>query len=104
MESNRTEKRLPMLSRVQKDALQMVTQNKTLGEIVDAMWQKHGIGEKAVDRWLQSAIRCLEAQNLPEAAEIARENGLLDQPGGLVLRDGHGGPSHHRIVGLSAVQ
>jgi hypothetical protein len=56
----------------------MVSEKRTLGEIMDAMRQKHGIGEKAVDRWLQSAMRTLQAASLPDAAEIARLNGLLD--------------------------
>jgi len=56
----------------------MVSRKKTLGETIDAMRQWHGIGEKAVDRWLQSAMCSLEAQSLPEAAEIAREGGLFE--------------------------
>jgi hypothetical protein len=77
MDNSENRERKLTLSRVQIDALRMVAGNRTLGEIVDAMRQKHGIGEKAVDRWLQSAIITLGARTLPEAAEVARAAGLL---------------------------
>ena len=47
METNRGNERIPALSRVQLNALRMVSNKMTLSEIVDALRQKYRIGEKA---------------------------------------------------------